>query len=421
MHLLQIANGDFFSTYGGGQVYVKNIVDEMIRQGMSVSVFSFVDRKSDVPYEKKEYKGIDLYEFYTKDRDVIEEVLERIKPDIIHAHAEKALFASIRSHSHKFVVTAHHGGITCPAGTLMNTRDEICRLPVSHDNCLACVLRNTKGGPKAYPFIKRLPLKLRLQLGRFLNKLPFIYFLTPYGRASLQIEHKMQEWKMITDRADRLIAPSESIAKNMTLNDLPEEKIETSPHGIPYSPNSLSICNNSHLKFFYVGRLSYIKGIHNLLKAFVQLDSSRCELHIVGDVSDRYASHLQAAYKKYPHIVFHGKISPDQVLDYIRQFDILVHPTICLEIYGLNIAEALSQGKPVIATRCGGAEMQIREKENGLLVEPNDVSGLRDAIQWMLDHPEERQRMAEQAPAGVIAIEEHIRSLRELYQEVLNR
>ena len=28
MKILQIASGDFFSTYGGGQIYVKNIVDE---------------------------------------------------------------------------------------------------------------------------------------------------------------------------------------------------------------------------------------------------------------------------------------------------------------------------------------------------------------------------------------------------------
>lgn len=33
MKVLQIASGDFFSTYGGGQVYVKNIVDEMRRDG----------------------------------------------------------------------------------------------------------------------------------------------------------------------------------------------------------------------------------------------------------------------------------------------------------------------------------------------------------------------------------------------------
>ena len=60
MQILQKASGDFFSTYGGGQVYVKNIVDEMICQQYSVQVNSFVNRDSTV--EKKRYKTNDLYE-----------------------------------------------------------------------------------------------------------------------------------------------------------------------------------------------------------------------------------------------------------------------------------------------------------------------------------------------------------------------
>ena len=59
MKLLQIASGDFFSTYGGGQVYVKNIVDEMTRQGLDVAVFSFVSK--DITIERHEYKGISLW------------------------------------------------------------------------------------------------------------------------------------------------------------------------------------------------------------------------------------------------------------------------------------------------------------------------------------------------------------------------
>lgn len=43
MNIVEIASGNFFSTYGGGQVYVKNIVDEMIRQRYPVQVISFVN------------------------------------------------------------------------------------------------------------------------------------------------------------------------------------------------------------------------------------------------------------------------------------------------------------------------------------------------------------------------------------------
>ncbi len=154
MKILQIANGDFFSTYGGGQVYVKNLVDEMIRQNLDVVVISFVNKKSDLSFQKQNYKGIDLYEIYQKDKSVIKPVIQQITPDVIHIHTEKALIAKIsRELSIRNVITAHHGGITCPAGALLNDKDEICKLPVSQENCLRCVLKNIKTGLFYYPLL----------------------------------------------------------------------------------------------------------------------------------------------------------------------------------------------------------------------------------------------------------------------------
>ena len=62
--------------------------------------------------------------------------------------------------------------------------------------------------------------------------------------------------------------------------------------------------------------------------------------------------------------------------------------------------------------RCGGAEMQIQDKGNGLLIEPNNVTALKEAMQWMMEHPEERERMQNRASLGVIGIEEHVKELR---------
>ena len=66
----------------------------------------------------------------------------------------------------------------------------------------------------------------------------------------------------------------------------------------------------------------------------------------------------------------------------------MIHSTICLEVYGIAIAESLSIGKPVIATRCGGAEMQIINGKNGWLVEPNDAKDLRKQILQLIAQPQ---------------------------------
>ena len=190
MKLLQIASGDFFSTYGGGQVYVKNIVDEMIRQGLDIAVLSFVSKN--IAITKHNYKGIPLWEIGKQATTAnIEELLRKISPNIIHAHSQKALFASLGQRLKiPVVVTAHHGGILCPAGTLMNADDAICKTTLSHKNCLKCSLANIRTGRSWYHVTKLLPKKTYIGLGKTLQKLPFIPFITPIGNVALAIENK---------------------------------------------------------------------------------------------------------------------------------------------------------------------------------------------------------------------------------------
>jgi len=95
----------------------------------------------------------------------------------------------------------------------------------------------------------------------------------------------------------------------------------------------------------------------------------------------------------------------------IKDFQCLVHPTICLEIFGLDIAEALVQNKFVIATRCGGAEMQIVEGSNGWLVKPNDAKEMQTAMQrYCSEKPQPSN-----SECKPIAIADHVESLMSLY------
>ena len=418
--ILIVANHDFFSTYGGGQVYVKNIVDEMIDQGMNLVVLSFSEQKNDDGIMSKEYKGITVYSLSPRNHILLKEWIASIQPDIIHAHSMKGLLATIgRELNIPCVVTAHHGGITCPAGTLLNYRDEICRIPVSFDHCLPCVLRNIRGGLLAYPLVKRIPFGCMLKTGRCLQKLPFIYFITPIGMSALHFEKKQEEWSAVIQNAAKVIAPSDAIADAMVRNGLDRNKIHLLPHGIPLpkhtTPRAVVDIAQHVVRFFYVGRICYVKGIHVLLKAFTGLDSSKCELHLIGDIQGRYPQKLIKEYKRYSTVFFHGKIHPDEVSDRIKQYDVSVHPAIYLEVFGLNIAESLWEGKPVIATRCGGAEMQLVEGENGWLVNPNNVVELRQAMQWVMEHPGEVSEMSRKAPETVKHIRDHVQALCEIY------
>ena len=436
MKILQIASGDFFSTYGGGQVYVKNIVDEMIRQGLDVVVVSFVGKE--ICLADRYYEGIPLWEIGSQAKaSDIEELVKNISPDIIHAHSQKALFASLGGRLHvPVIITAHHGGILCPAGTLMNAEDCICQTTLSHEHCLKCCLANIRTGRHWYPLMKLLSETSYLRLGRALQKLPFIPFVSPIGGVALSIQNKIAEWQTICDKATSIIAPSYAIADAMCRNGLSRDKVTVIAHGIPKNeeiqndcPSKLggrahaegvsNLAHNGKIRFFYVGRICRIKGLHILLEAFSGIaNQDKAELHIIGGAGNkseqRYMDNLKRRYRT-ANIVWHGKVPADKVFDTIRDFDVMVHPAIYLEVFGLNIAEALAMNKPVLATRCGGAEMQIQNDVNGWLVVPNDVHALREKMIEIIEKGITKN--VKTLHENVVSIEQHVKELVQLYEK----
>src|SRR5262249_3731503 len=60
---------------------------------------------------------------------------------------------------------------------------------------------------------------------------------------------------------------------------------------------------------------------------------------------------------------------------------------------------AMAMGKPTIAVGRNWAADLIDDGVTGLIVEHGDAAGLRRAVRWVLDHPEEARRMGERAAA----------------------
>ena len=420
MHVLQVASGDFFSTYGGGQIYVKNLVDEMLRQAaVKVSVLSLTGSEE---MQVREYNGCTIYEVGILSDETLVGLLKKTTPDVVHAHSHKPQVCRVaKSLGIPVVVTAHHGGIICPAGAFMNCNDEICRANVSHRNCLKCTLRRTRSGLWWYPLMRLLPEALYVSLGNYLDRQPVIYFVTPIGKTALHIWQVRKAWQVIVNDCSKMIAPSDGIRDAMIRNGLPENKVVVLPHGIPLPKQVLPYPSaNGGIRFFYVGRICYIKGVHVMLEAFHQLTDSKTELHLIGNGAikseRRYEKKLQEKYKDDPRIVWHGKVPPDRVAEVTRDFHVSVSPSICLEIFGLNIAEALAAGKPVLASRNGGAEMQIRDGVNGWLVSANDVKAMAAAMERIVNLPDTLPAMSSRCHS--YSITDHCRKLIEIYSQL---
>lgn len=429
MQVLIITSKNIFSTYGGGQIYIVNLVKQFAGTGINICLASpqHNDDRAD------DYHGCNVYYFSPDaEQPEIEKLLREVNPDIVHINGYKDVFAlACKDLGIPCLVTAHHGGIVCPAGTLLNHRDQICRIAADQKSCLPCELKNIRWGLFAWPVLRVLPLNLRMKIGRWLQKLPFILFLTPIGQATLAISNKKRQWDSIHSNAQLLIAPSRAIAESMAINGADTSKILVLPHGIPLGqpvsdqdPEKIAErTTHRALRFFFVGRICHVKGVHIMLEAFHRVKET-AELHIIGGAGNkteqRYLNTLKKRYKTDQRIIWHGKIPHDNVNGLMKDYDVMIHPAICLEVYGLNIAEALAMGKPVVATRCGGAEMQIEHGVNGWLVEPNNVQALEKTLQELISYEKVLLRIDTRKVAAN-SIESHCMDLINIYRRVVTQ
>lgn len=436
MKILLVGQDKLGSEYGGGQIYVKNLVAGLSANKQDVSYMSIAFADISSPQRLwtscTNIKELQLIvpanwriESNPADKSHITAefaaICKELGPDVIHAHGwkEYACIAA-RQSGVPCVVTAHHGGIVCPAGALLNQNDKICTVPADQHTCLPCCVRNIPGNKLWLPLLRLIPHDVQLRLGRWLRMRRFLYFVTPLGTLSLSIRDKLTAIETLGRYATRLIAPSPAIRDALVRNGIPASKVVVVSHGIPV-PSRQPLrpdLGKRPMRFLFVGRVSYVKGVHVMLEAFAALSPKLYELHIVGGAvtkpERRYLAKLQRRYTSV-NAIWHGSRSHEEIPQHIAACDVMVHPVIFLEVFGLTIAEALAVGRPVIASRCGGAERQISDGENGFLVSPNDPGTLSDVLTRLVKNPELVQKMANQVGA-VHTLNAHVRDLVKIYE-----
>ena len=275
------------------------------------------------------------------------------------------------------------------------------------------------------PVVKALPKPLALSTGRLLQRVRNIPYTSPAFKQPLAVANKLTIIDVLKTRVDAMVAPSNAIAEALVRNGIPAESVDVIPHGIPLPPRIplQRGLGRRALRFVYVGRISRVKGLHVMLQALSGLPADSYELHIVGAAvtkpEQRYLALLQRRYAGV-NANWHSGLPTEKVQQWVYHCDVMIHPTICLEVFGLTIAEAIAAGRPVIASRCGGAEMQIRDGENGWLMPANNADALRQRIARLINAPEQVRSMAHKLGA-VNSLTQHVNDIAGLYQRVLAR
>ena len=236
------------------------------------------------------------------------------------------------------------------------------------------------------------------------RKIPYIISLRgsdvpqydPFNKG-LQLFHKLLApvTKYIWRNARQVIALSDSL-KETALKFDPDIEIEVIPNGIEtdvFYPDEKFKPNQSKTNIITVTRLVERKGVQHILSALAELlkekhFSEKINLLIVG--TGNYGPQLKSLCKKLnleDVVTFYGFCPRNELPELYKQSNIFVLPSMA-ESFGIVFAEAMACALPVISTNAGGIPDLI-ESQHGILVEPDNVQALKDAMIYMIDNKEE--------------------------------
>jgi len=197
--------------------------------------------------------------------------------------------------------------------------------------------------------------------------------------------------RFILNHANMITSVSQELKKKMISFGVPREKIVVIPNGV--DPNfakynqlkdvrkNLKIPKDSPI-FLSVGKLSQIKDPFTLLSAFKKLLQKNMNAYLImvgGGLLEKevllFAERLNV--KKRLH--FTGYISHDEVKSYVSACDIFCLSSL-REGWPNVLFEAMSFGKPIVATDVGGIPEAICSQDYGFLVPPRQPDKMTEAM-----------------------------------------
>lgn len=146
-------------------------------------------------------------------------------------------------------------------------------------------------------------------------------------------------------------------------------------------------------------RLVKVKNIPLLVEAFAKLHNEYPEYSLVvygeGHEKDVIESLISQKGLEEKAII---KPFEKNVLDLVRDSAMFVTSS-DREGISNSMLEAMAIGLPTISTDCpaGGARMFIKPYENGIIVPVRDSEAMYKAMKYMIDHPDEAERMGRNA------------------------
>jgi len=227
-----------------------------------------------------------------------------------------------------------------------------------------------------------------------LARVPFVHHV--HGQTAVGTVPRWHKWiNTVTERASlagvaAVIAVSDSAARYLKEQGIPEDKIRRVPNGVP-SPPQLPFRPEPH-GTWTLGTAAMFrprKGAEVLLDAVALLrdQGHRVRLRMVGrfqfpwyEKQIRERTSRQNLDALVDWVGFTGDVNVE-----LARMDVFILPSVLAEGLPMAVIEAMAAGVPVIGTRVPGTLDTVRHGEDGLLVEPGDAEALASAVAGLIE------------------------------------
>lgn len=241
------------------------------------------------------------------------------------------------------------------------------------------------------------------------------WFQKAEGRISKSIRNWLY-WHLIENRvvnlANGLLFTCErelQLARTTFKNYKPRNEFNIG-YGIPHPPEncaasknaffSLNFVDESEPYFLFLSRLNEKKGLDLLIKAYLSLkkeDTVIPKLVVAGPGLDTaFGKAMQRLASSDNDIIFAGMLSGDAKWGAFYGCEAFILPS-HQENFGISVVEALACAKPVLISNQVNIWQEIEQSGGGIVVE-DSINGTRSAIeQWSRLSPPQKREMGQRA------------------------
>jgi glycosyltransferase involved in cell wall biosynthesis len=223
-------------------------------------------------------------------------------------------------------------------------------------------------------------------------------------------------------RGDAIIVPYDTTRKELVSRfNVTESKIHVVSYGVDhmnYYPRPAN--KEAARRVLYIGEVSQSKGVDALIRAFGTVKKSIGDVELlIGGKRSKDQSSLEEVTRKMGlrDVTFLGYVPEDELPYYYSSAEVMVYPS--RYGFGLSTLEAMSCGTPVVV----GARLDAPEfmAGAGILVDPDNVNELADAMLRILTDNELREELSKKARgrAKLFTWENTVKQTIEVYHAVL--